>query len=280
MHFNTFVAVAALSSVGVNAAGQWNRRIYYDNVECKPTGFAYAISVYSPVAGCPGGATTDKVSLVSTCIPKSNDTRAPSSEGSGCDDVPGTVSDAEWAVPNGQGAKIAGIPYLVTNAYGNAEGCAISSSTNAITQTIYAADQKCHAYEPGVFFKAACNNDGGIVLWCTDSACTQCGKAGTFSEGVPGVVSFTSNCSTKENNSPAKSICSGGSNDPLPKWSESNTVSSTVSSKPAAASPTGGAAGNGTSSTPAAGAGNSGAGKKEGVAVGALFAAVVAAIAI
>ena len=118
-----------------------------------PAGFAYAVSVYSPVAACPAGATTDKVSLVSTCIPKSNDTRAPSSEGSGCDDVPGTVSDAEWSVPIGQGSKIAGIPYLVTNAYGNAEGCDISSTTNAITQTIYAADQKCYAYEPGLFFK-------------------------------------------------------------------------------------------------------------------------------
>ncbi|KAJ3043916.1 hypothetical protein HDV00_003956 [Rhizophlyctis rosea] len=278
MQFKSFAAVVAFGVIGVNADGIWSRRIYYDNLGCSPNNYAYAVSVFTPGVSC-AGKTTAQESLLVSCIPKSSDTRAASSEGSGCDNISGTVSDAEWAVPNGQGSKIPGAPYLVTNTYGNAQGCSISSSTNSITQTIYAADQKCHAYEPNVFFKAACNNDGGVVMWCSDSACTQCGKDGTMSEGVPGIVKFFSNCSGTENGAPSRSICSGGGNAALPNWSPSNTASTSVSSQPAAASPT--ASSNGTSSgnttTPSS---NKSSATKEGVAVGALFAAVVAAVAI
>ncbi|KAJ3039403.1 hypothetical protein HDV00_012279 [Rhizophlyctis rosea] len=275
------IALLSIAALGVDAAGQWSRRIYYDNLPCKPDHYAHLISVYIPSTPC-AGKTTAEESLLTSCIPKSEDPLAASSEGSGCDTVTSDLpSDGEWIPPTGQGSKIPGAPYLVVNVYGNVEGCKVEKSTNSITQNVYAADGKCHAYEPGVFFKAACNSAQGIVTWCTDSACTKCGATGTLSEGVAGTWTLNADCTGSAMGSPSRSICSGGGNSPLPNWGSSNATSTTTTAtSPSTSRGVASTSASASASPTAAGQANgAGVGKKEGMAVVAAVAAIAGAIA-
>ncbi|KAJ3050189.1 hypothetical protein HK097_008839 [Rhizophlyctis rosea] len=280
MMFKTLLASLALTAVTVDAAGQWSRRIYYDNLPCNPNHYAHLLSVYIPNAPC-AGKTTAEESLLAVCIPKSDDPLAPSSEGSGCDTVTSDLpSDAEWIPRDGQGSKRPNTPYLVVNTYGNVQGCAVTSTTNSISQTVYAADGKCYAYEPGVFFKAACNSAQGIVTWCKDSACTRCGEMGTLSEGIAGTWTLNADCTGSAMGSPSRSICSGGGNSPLPNWTVSNGTATTTTATRTSTTASSGQGTASVSSIPTAAATQgSGVGKVE-VGVGAVVAAVVGALAL
>lgn len=153
----------ALSSTCANAQGSWGRRIYYNDNSCSTT-IGYQEHVFLPQAPC---ALSTSPPINTVCENKSTNARVPSSEGTGCDNVPTNkdVSDAPYFPPAGQRNKIEGANYLTVNLY-NAASCGVGKGDVSITQIMYAADGKCHVMEPGMYFKASCNSAAGVVEWC------------------------------------------------------------------------------------------------------------------
>ncbi|KAI8908073.1 hypothetical protein EDD86DRAFT_208820 [Gorgonomyces haynaldii] len=150
-----------------SVAASWQRRVYYTDLQCKGN-FQWGEQVFIPSAACQASSTD----YGAICEIKSTDSLVQSSEGTSCET--GQQTDAVFMTN-----PIPGSNYLVLNSYLGTD-CSAQNSKQ-ITQRTYAADGKCHVFEPGAFFKASCTADSGTITFCTDSACQNCQDNATTS---------------------------------------------------------------------------------------------------
>ncbi|KAI9102582.1 hypothetical protein DFS34DRAFT_399326 [Phlyctochytrium arcticum] len=230
-------AILLTFAAAVIAQGSWNRRVYYDDNTCSTT-VNHQIHVFSPQFPCAGSPSP----INAFCEIKSKTpARVLSSEGTGCETVADNtkLDDAAYFPPAGQGAKAPGGNYMVVNQYlttlTGAQACSVGKGDVSVTQTMWAADGKCHVMEPGMYFKASCNSQAGVVEYCNDDECKECPSAKA--------QSFLADCTTIFQGQPSKSICilaAGNVDQPLPAINGSTTPLPTGTvTQPAAGTPTG-----------------------------------------
>ncbi|KAI8825906.1 uncharacterized protein EV422DRAFT_583354 [Fimicolochytrium jonesii] len=255
------------------AQGAWNRRVYFTDTVCTGT-IGYQEHVFTPNAPCAGPTQP----LTAACEIKSTDARVKSAEATQCESVSVNkdVSELPFFPAAEVGVGIAGANYLTLNVYSAAQvagACPVVTGGNVqITQITAAADGACHVMEPGMYFKASCTADGGVLEFCNDAQCTTCPTTKR--------TAVKADCSgDMYQGQPTKAICT------LPGAVVAGGNATTSATSSAAASATGSATAAAPSATSAPGnstgtAKNSGAVNVAGVVFPALAAAGAAVFGI
>eukprot|EP00842_Homolaphlyctis_polyrhiza_P000352 jgi/Hompol1/1317/HPOL_005578-RA len=141
---------------------QWSMHSIRETCGVHDTEYATSLfKVYLPGVVCQGPS----VPINQVCETKSQNAQAPSSEGTGCENIaPGSVTDGFYKPPSGQGDLVPGANYIAVTAYNTASTCDVSGGAVQLQQTTYATNG-CFAFESGYYFKATCTVGGDSIVY-------------------------------------------------------------------------------------------------------------------